>query len=371
MLLSDSINDNYGRKIVDTKDDCIVLKPIISRKGELCISGENLTMFVVNGIIEKFIMRGDQWDKYFKATGYKNIRDVEYHNGRITSTYSPVTSQADSHFETFLFDNIEFISRVPITYTFSACNNLRHMSFINCYSKNLGQAQGIFDSCTALEVVSVNECNFPALRSLKECFSMCTALKYIEVKDSNFTSVDDICGCFYGCQNFDMDLRDLYFGKLINMCATFKNCISLTQANLSKWYIEILYGEECFMNCENLTNVEFDILAKIPIGCMTRMFCNCENLKSINLSMTYLATDNVSLEECFKGCELLRELNIDRWDPSKKPIMTNFFEGCPNLKYIKCSYEMFEYMFFYNVFPRNTYWNYDVKQDLAIRDWGS
>lgn len=367
MLLSDRINENYGRKIVDTKDNCIVLKPIVSRTGDICISGENMVLYMVKGIVEEFIIRGDQWDKCFKASGYRNIRNVKYYNGKISTCYTPVTSQAGSYFETFVLDNVEIFSTTPIINTFSACENLKHILLTNCYSKNLEWIQGIFELCPALEVITINECKFPMLKSLKKCFANCTGLKCIENHNDDFTNVKDLYGCFYECQNFNMDISNLYFGDIVNICFTFKNCISLTHANLSNWCINVLNGYECFMGCERLIKVKFNRLTQIPITCMTRMFCDCGNLEYIDLSMTYLATNNVSLVECFMGCQLLKKLNITQWDPAKKPIMSNCFIGCRCLSHIICSHEMYKYLDYNNSFPTDTCWTYDNNQNMAVR----
>jgi hypothetical protein len=117
-------------------------------------------------------------------------------------------------------------------------------------------------------------------------FYECSIIKYIDFLEFDSSIITNMSHMFDGCSNL-IEVKNLYPINVQDMSYSFYYCRSLKKFNLN-------LSED--MNITQVTNIE-------------RMFCNCDNLISVNLTNIY--TNNVtSMRSMFYNCYNLNSLNL-------------------------------------------------------------
>ena len=71
---------------------------------------------------------------------------------------------------------------------------------------------------------------------------------------------------------------------------------------------------------------------------MSSMFESCFSLTSINITTNYFGTSSVTnMENMFKNCGNLTDIDVDNFDTSKVTNMRSMFENCETLIFLNTS----------------------------------
>ena len=84
-----------------------------------------------------------------------------------------------------------------------------------------------------------------------------------------------------------------------------------------------------FAECQNLSNLEMEVLDTSQVTDMSLMFCNIDNWKSVYWELdTHNVTD---MSYMFAECDSLEKVSVYGWDMSKVTDTTAMFYNCPKL----------------------------------------
>ena len=93
-----------------------------------------------------------------------------------------------------------------------------------------------------------------------------------------------------------------------------------------------------FLECKNITNIDFSHFKTQNIINTSDMFFWCRNLKNINLSNFNFNSQNVTnMSGMFSNCISLDNLNLTNFNNSNVTDISRMFEGCSSLKKINLS----------------------------------
>lgn len=224
-------------------------------------------------------------------------------------------------FNTLVHPEISTVTRITFPRAGSFCEYELH------------DLSSLFENCKNLESVS-----FPdTLRtsksvSMKKMFKGCSNLKSVSL-EFNTSSVKDMSCLFYGCQKIDK----IYLGKKFNtssvtdMSFMFCKCTNLSELDLSKHFdMGNTLNMSYMFACSGLTTL-FLPSANISPENTDFMFCKCDKLKELTLSMM---TNRVkSMRGMFECCESLRVIKEFNIVPGSLKDISFMFEGCKNLSY--------------------------------------
>ena len=94
--------------------------------------------------------------------------------------------------------------------------------------------------------------------------------------------------------------------------------------------------EKLFLNCKNITSIDFKKFYRNNITNMSEMFSGCESLKLLNL--TSFNTESVSnMSNMFNNCSSLRELNVSKFNTENVTEMNDMFTDCTSLEELDLS----------------------------------
>lgn len=219
------------------------------------------------------------------------------------------------------------IKRIPSD-CFANCRRLKRVIIPNNVQ---GIGRAAFTGCDSLEEITIPE----SVTTLdKQVFLNCQNLKIVNLPD-NFTSLPD--ELFRKCPNLEIELSP----KIKTLGArVFEKCYHLSHFPENV----ISFGEDCFKNCRNLTDVRLnDKTTELSDG----MFDGCIRLTSIKSKNKRVAIGKRTFKDCIslkQIPEFVKEYNDRAFENCKSLTSINLtypyipfacFRRCSNLKEIK------------------------------------
>ena len=254
-----------------------------------------------------------------------------------------------------------------MSYMFDGCSALSNISNLGLSSWNVSNVtdmSGIFHGCSSLTTLVLNWYT-SNVTSMDGMFSGCSNLSSISFgggwNTSNVTSMDSM---FNGCSTISsLNLSSFNTANVTGMSAMFKNCSALTTLNLTGFDTSAATGmNSMFSGCSSLSTINgISSWNTSNVTSMGYMFSGCSALTSLNLSSwntnsvtdlsgmfslcNHLATitgiskwktpslgnNNGKLENMFKNCSALTDLDLSGWQTSGVWNMSYMFSGCSNL----------------------------------------
>ena len=138
---------------------------------------------------------------------------------------------------------------------------------------------------------------------------------------SNFTELTEITG-----------LNQLDTSQATSMSKMFANCSNLTSLDLSSLDTSnVTDMSSMFSGCNMLTNLDLSGFNTTNVTNMSRMFSECSNLKSLNLSG--FNTSNVEdMSAMFDHCSSLTSLSLESFTTPKVTSAFEMFQNCEELR---------------------------------------
>ena len=138
---------------------------------------------------------------------------------------------------------------------------------------------------------------------------------------SNFTELTEITG-----------LNQLDTSQATSMSKMFANCSNLTSLDLSSLDTSNVTDMSLmFSGCNMLTNLDLSGFNTTNVTNMSRMFSECSNLKSLNLSG--FNTSNVEdMSAMFDHCSSLTSLSLESFTTPKVTSAFEMFQNCEELR---------------------------------------
>ena len=282
---------------------------------------------------------------------------------------------------------------------FMFCENLTQLDLSNFNTENVGQMSYMFSLCKKLTVLDLSTFNTAKVWDMRTMFRGCENLTTIFVGDQWSTArvSDSDCmfedctklkggmGTTYNANHIDASYAHIdggtsnpgYFTDKNNMkpVAVYDSssktltfyfdgmnhsgttyffptsttgqpgyCQSGVNANVQKVVFDASFrhyhatsGYYWFYGMSNLTSIEgMEYLNTDEMVNMQNMFRNCSKLTNLNLQ--YFNTEKVTSMYCmFAGCTGLTSLNLSSFNTSNVSYMTYMFDGCSNLASLNLS----------------------------------
>ena len=131
-----------------------------------------------------------------------------------------------------------------------------------------------------------------------------------------------------------LQLNDI---KIKDCSFMFCNCINLKYIDLSSFdTINVTNMYRMFNNCNNLENINLSVFNTKNVTNMGLMFSRCNNLKNIDLSE--FNTKNVTnIDAMFRNCYKLEKIDLSYFNTINFTKIVKLFSKCKNLSYIDIS----------------------------------
>ena len=129
--------------------------------------------------------------------------------------------------------------------------------------------------------------------------------------------------------------------KVSNMSKMFSNCTNLTSFDLSNFNTDNVNSiSYMFSDCSNLTSLDLSNFNTDNVNSMYGMFSNCTKLASLDLSN--FNTDNVnSIGSMFTSCSSLTSLDLSNFNTNNvNSNMSDMFKYCSSLTSLKLNFNI-------------------------------
>ncbi len=184
----------------------------------------------------------------------------------------------------------------------------------------------IRDNCTDVLIIpAFLDCAKEDLRDLSHFFEDFKKLQNIEGLEYLFTDqTTKLASMFTNCESLtSLDFSKVITQNVTSMSHMFDGCTKLKSIDLSKFNTsKVEHMNSMFEGCTSLTSLDLSNFTGDATRNTSRMFADCSNLTSIDLSNVACGGDNAVVHEMFYGCNSLRKLNIDTFNP--KVVYKNF-----------------------------------------------
>ena len=232
--------------------------------------------------------------------------------------------------------NIRTTSFNDASYMFYNCYNLSDFSSNNLRISNM---RFMFYNCTSLDKINLNYFITSSNINMSYTFYNCTNLANIEGNFNGY-SISDTREMFHNCISLsDMNFDQIQMIEKINMSKMFYNC-----NNIKTISIKIAVNRLClpndlsstFYNCTSLISLSFNYLQTNYTQDMSYMYYNCKNLKSLKYEKSeFPNTITKNMRSTFQNCESLVTLDLSTFYTPRAEIMWDMFKGCSKLKTLK------------------------------------
>ncbi len=169
-----------------------------------------------------------------------------------------------------------------------------------------------------------------------ECLIENVTIKYI-VFDKSFSTYTptSLNGFFKRLKNLEKitGLEYLNTEKVTDMQKMFSNCKNLSSLDLSNFNTEkVTDMNKMFYNCNKLSSLDLSNFNTEKVTNMSGMFYYCNKLSSLDLS-NFNTEKVTNMSGMFFGCSALTTIYAsDNFKTDKVTVSSNMFGGCTNLK---------------------------------------
>ena len=181
-------------------------------------------------------------------------------------------------------------------------------------------------------------------------------LSYLFLQDSAILNIDGLnklntknvifmYDTFSGCSSLKkLDLKGWNITKVRNLLNLFNNCIELQEIEgINDWDVSNVTGmDNTFLNCQNITNLDFSKWNLKNITSMNQTFWNMKKLKNLYLNNTEIYIDGLkNYRGIITGCQekiniYLKDFNSAEFFSNRlkeNNITANIYYGADNTLY--------------------------------------
>ena len=137
----------------------------------------------------------------------------------------------------------------------------------------------------------------------------------------NGSSIDNVEG-----YNSIIDMYTYDAGKTITSIrfTSLKELVKLNTSNMTTM-------KKMFSNCDDLTSIDLSDFDTSNVTDMDSMFQSCNALTSVGDISNWNTSEVTNMNQMFHGCDKLKSLNLSNWDTAKVTNMYNMFTDCTAL----------------------------------------
>ena len=172
-------------------------------------------------------------------------------------------------------------------------------------------------------------------------FKSCANLVIIEnIEYLNTSQVKNMSYMFYGCEKLtNIDLSTFDTSRVTNMMFMFGksngdggNDMALREITFGSKFdtTNVLDMQQMFKRCSSLTNLDLNAFDTKKADNMRCMFENCASLTNLDLN-NFNTTNVTNMDNMFLGCCNLTSLDISHFDTRNVTTMNGMFKRCANI----------------------------------------
>ena len=180
----------------------------------------------------------------------------------------------------------------------------------------------------------------PTYYSTPDWYAYSSSITKVVFDESFKNAQPNSCyGWFDNCSNLTsiIDIKYLNTANVTNMSRMFRDCKNLTSLDLSKFDTSNVKDMSyMFNNCQNLTSLDLSNFKTAKVTNMYQMFYNCSNLTSLDLP-SFKTANVTTMKQMFYYCSGLTSLDLSNYDNSKVTTMSEMFFGCSGLTSLNLS----------------------------------
>ncbi len=222
---------------------------------------------------------------------------------------------------------------------FEGCSSLTSIDLGSFNTSNVTSMSYMFSGCSTLTTLNLTSLNTSNVIGMSYMFSDCSALTTLDLTGFDTSAATAMNSMFRGCSNLTTidGISSWNTSNVTNMGYMFTLCSALTNLDLSNWNTSSVRNlEGMFQGCNHLATITGISKWKTPnlggryTDKLNNMFKDCSAL--INLDLSGWNTSGISeMDYMFSGCSNLVTLNLGGWDTSGAEQMDGMFENCSTL----------------------------------------
>ena len=164
-------------------------------------------------------------------------------------------------------------------------------------------------------------------------YSRSADIKEAVFLENQIIQPDNMHGFFMNCKNLtDIDWSGLDTSNTMYMEMMFSNCSSLAALDLSSFNTSNVKNmNNMFYDCTGLEKLDISSFDTSNVTDMNHMFSSCESLKELDVS-SFDTSKTTNMASMFLYCQELTELDVSGFDTSKTTTMRNMFSGMHKLE---------------------------------------
>lgn len=203
---------------------------------------------------------------------------------------------------------------------------------------NVTDGSYMFYSCANSTEINVSQWNTSKLKYFDKMFSNCQSLAFLDVNNWDMISGCSLNGMFSYSGITVIDLSKWDTSNISNLSNLFFNCTKLKQIDLHTWNTSSV--STCywlFRGCSSLEFINIDGWNTCNVYDMDRMFGECSKLITIK-GLNKLNTSNVQFMQLMFISDIsLKSLDLSSFDTRNCMDTSSMFRDCNNLKSIYVS----------------------------------
>lgn len=224
---------------------------------------------------------------------------------------------------------------------FAQCRSLVQINLDNLKFDESATIQSMFYVCTALVNLDLRKVDFNKPAYMGRMFSKCNHLLEIRMPDVDMSNVKSLEGLYDTCASLEhIDVS--WMKNTDNIIVTsrmFRNCGFLEEITGLENICtnQLVDAQGMFYDCVNLSKINLPNVKFQSTTTIEKMFMGCRSLEELNIEF---CNENNNKEyvmlhhlgSAFHDCTSLVELRLPALNIDEDAIMTDFIQGCKNLK---------------------------------------
>ena len=283
----------------------------------------------------------DMDQMFYGCTSLTSVDLSSFDTGQVTDMSSMFFNCSSlSSLDLSKFDTSQVVN---MSYMFAFGNNvtsnLTTITFgSNFNTENVTTMHRMFFNCEVLSSLDLSSFDTGQVTDMQSMFYNCAGLSSLDLSKFDTSQVVNMSYMFGFGNNVTSNLTTITFGSNFNtenvttMNRMFYNCAQLLSLDLSMFNTSnVTDMNAMFYQCSNITNIKFGLNWNTKnLTDMGFMFTRCKNLTSLDVSIFDTANVN-NMNSVFNGCSALIELDLSDFNTIKATDMSYMFAYCSNL----------------------------------------
>lgn len=277
---------------------------------------------------------------FLRCTNLSKIDISGWNTSKVTNMHG-VFYMCESVNEIVGVEDLDTHSCSDMTSMFAYCQKIKSLDLHKYNTSACVGMQGMFCDCQSAVSYDLRGWDTSKVKSFFNMFRSNYVLTEIKgIEDWNTGSCTDMSYMFYADYLLDgLDLSNFDMSKVTTTAYMLGGCKAYTTiGDTSGWHFDNLVDATyMFNNNVKLKSVDFSNAGFAKATSLQGLFNGCTDLISVGDVSSWSLSNVTTLEDTFKSCLVLREIDVSTWDVSSVTSLKNTFSYCKALSVIDVS----------------------------------